>query len=379
MKNKIFLLIILGMFFLYIVPLISSLQATIIKYNFTTNLSDRNAYFEYPATANAWNTTEVAGFYGNATSARYTALGSPGGTTANVWAHGGNDNPFWKFNFTVKEANLSRNQIQWLNVNVTGYDNATAAEVGKASIWNFTSGAFVQFGTLPDSTAGIRSMNYTGNANATNFIQPATSNVVVYVLGPSFDAIDGLFIDFVEVQIMYLKDVNAPAWSSNMTNGTLAGSTINHSVNWTDDVGFSGYIFSFNNGNGTFLNDTWQPMTSDNWTNITKNVNSTVGSIINWSVYVNDSSNNWNVTSIFNYTTTGATDSCSCPAVNNNWLIINGDQCTLSASCNLGTGTLRVLSGALRIGSTGILNANHCFVQNAQNLFVTNGGKLSCR
>lgn len=46
---------------------------------------------------------------------------------------------------------------------------------------------------------------------------------------------------------------NAPAYSLNSTNSTLAGSPILHSLYWQDDINLSGYIFSLCNGtwNGT--------------------------------------------------------------------------------------------------------------------------------
>lgn len=294
------------MFFFCLIPLVSAFQATIIPYNFS-NLSDRNAWSGFPTAANPFNATAPSAI---ANSTEYTNLATRDVLTANEWARGNGDFPFWRFNFTAKEANLAliRPQIQWLTVNVTGFDNAT--EVSTIQLYNFTSGAFATtIGTTPSSNGNV-SMNYTENANATNFIQSSSGNITLYIEGPAYEAIDGFFIDFVQVDIMYLKDVDAPNWSSNMTNGTTNGTTINHSVKWTDDTTFSGYIFSFNNGNGTFLNDTWVAMTSDNWTNITKNVNTTAGSIINWSVYVNDSWGNLNVTGNFNYTTTAPPENC---------------------------------------------------------------------
>ncbi|MEK6840336.1 MAG: LamG domain-containing protein, partial [Nanoarchaeota archaeon] len=97
----------------------------------------------------------------------------------------------------------------------------------------------------------------------------------------------------------------APQWSSNSTNSTLAGSSVLHNVYWTDDVALSGYIFSFDNGTGTLSNDTWVAFTgTTNWSNVTKVVNTTVGSTIRWRVYANDSSNNLNSTDIFTYNTT---------------------------------------------------------------------------
>ena len=63
-----------------------------------------------------------------------------------------------------------------------------------------------------------------------------------------------------------------------------------------------------------WVNDTWQPFTSsmcpnpyiECWSNVTKVINSTVGSTIAWKVYANDTSNNWNASDTYSYTTTSA-------------------------------------------------------------------------
>lgn len=102
-------------------------------------------------------------------------------------------------------------------------------------------------------------------------------------------------------------DTSAPMWSDNSTSGTLSGNNIQHSVLWNDDVQLSGYIFSFDNCEDSFVNDTWTP-SIDNWSNITKTINSTVGCDIKWKIYANDSSDNWNVTDDFVYTTTEQPD-----------------------------------------------------------------------
>ncbi len=98
-----------------------------------------------------------------------------------------------------------------------------------------------------------------------------------------------------------------PQWFNNSTNGTISGTDIKHSVRWTDDVNLSGYIFSFDNGVGTFTNDTFVAMNgTEDWSNVSKMVNSTVGSIIRWRVYANDLTDQLNATDIFNYNTTGS-------------------------------------------------------------------------
>ncbi len=101
------------------------------------------------------------------------------------------------------------------------------------------------------------------------------------------------------------NDTVSPYFSDNSTNTTLVGREILHSLKITDDLLLSGYIFSFDNGTGTFINDTFIEFTGiSNWTNISKNVNNTLGSQIRWQVYSNDSYNNWNNSVIYSYNTT---------------------------------------------------------------------------
>ena len=99
----------------------------------------------------------------------------------------------------------------------------------------------------------------------------------------------------------------SPVYISWKINSTLAGTPVMHAVRWKDDIGLSGYIFSFDNCTGHFINDSWVPFKNqlEDWSNVTKIINSTVGCKIRWVVYANDTSNQWNVTKIFEYYTSG--------------------------------------------------------------------------
>jgi len=106
------------------------------------------------------------------------------------------------------------------------------------------------------------------------------------------------------------SDTTPPTYSDNSTNSTIAGADILHSLKYTDETGLAtsgGYVFSFDNGTGTLVNDSWTAFSSNpDWSNVTKTVNSTSGATIRWCVYANDTSNNWNSTSCvspFSYVT----------------------------------------------------------------------------
>jgi hypothetical protein len=102
------------------------------------------------------------------------------------------------------------------------------------------------------------------------------------------------------------KIVPNPVWFNNFVNNTVAGQPTLFSLNWTDVVDLSGYIFSFDNCTGSFTNDAWVPMTGlNNWSSVIKAISPIVGCTIRWQVYANDTSGKWNTSYIFSLTTTG--------------------------------------------------------------------------
>ncbi|MBI5697891.1 MAG: DUF2341 domain-containing protein, partial [Thaumarchaeota archaeon] len=103
-------------------------------------------------------------------------------------------------------------------------------------------------------------------------------------------------------------DATPPQYSLNSTNSTQVSSPVEFRLKWTDNVGLSGYIFSFDNCTSSFTNDTWQTMTgTSNWSNVTKTINSTPSCTIRWKVYANDTSNNWNTSQTYSFITTDTT------------------------------------------------------------------------
>ncbi|MBI3623719.1 hypothetical protein HY212_06610 [Candidatus Pacearchaeota archaeon] len=114
-----------------------------------------------------------------------------------------------------------------------------------------------------------------------------------------------LYTDLMKIDVNYNATDTFPQWSANSTNSTSKNTPVLHNVYWTDDTALSGYIFSFDNGNGTLYNDSWVAFTgTTNWSNVTKIINSTNKVNIRWIVYANDSANQLNATSTFSYNTT---------------------------------------------------------------------------
>jgi len=136
-----------------------------------------------------------------------------------------------------------------------------------------------------------------------------------------------------------VADTTPPTYSDNSTNSTTAGTPVLHSLKWTDETGLAttgGYIFSFDNCTGSFVNDTWTAFSSNpDWSNVTKTINSTVGCTIRWKVYANDTSNNWNASETFSYQTTPVGDTCDCSSIQAGNPIDCSENCDIDA-CNVG-------------------------------------------
>lgn len=98
------------------------------------------------------------------------------------------------------------------------------------------------------------------------------------------------------------SDSGLPAYSSISVSSTKAGSWCTLSVLWNDEANVSGYIFGSNN-TGTFANDTWVPFsTFVNSTaasaTVARTLNGSIGSMVQWRVWCNDTSNNWRGTGL---------------------------------------------------------------------------------
>ena len=101
----------------------------------------------------------------------------------------------------------------------------------------------------------------------------------------------------------------SPSASNLSTNSTIAGSNAMFSVLWSDNQTLfaGGYVFSTNN-TGQWVNASWVPFSSDSgWGNATLTLNSTVGAVVGFRQFANDSLNLWGDSGIYAITTTNDT------------------------------------------------------------------------
>lgn len=179
--------------------------------------------------------------------------------------------------------------------NLSGYVTNASSGVG-------LSGATVQTNTSLSTTTNASGFyNFTGLSNGTYIINASFAG---YTTNSINKTINGANITNANISLSPTTDVTLPQYSLNQTNSTGAGQSVLFSLYWTDNNALAGYIFSFDNGTGTFSNNSYAAMTgTGNWSNVTKTVNSTVGSTIRWRVYANDTSGNMNASGVFSFIT----------------------------------------------------------------------------
>jgi len=111
------------------------------------------------------------------------------------------------------------------------------------------------------------------------------------------------YVDAINITYEKITD-NPPTYSNNATNTTVADKPCNFTLDWDDDNGLSGYIFSTNNS-GTWQNASFvsfSGISNTSW-NVTT-LNDTVGALVQWCYYANDTSDNWNTSENFSLVTT---------------------------------------------------------------------------
>ncbi len=130
-------------------------------------------------------------------------------------------------------------------------------------------------------------------------------------------------------------DSTSPTYSNANHNTTIAGAPILFSILWDDDTVLETngqYIFSTNN-TGVWVNDSAINFTATpEWANVTKTLNDTEGTIVDYRWYANDTAGNLNSTEIFTLVTTSA-DTCTYSS--GNWNVNCADNCSIESNVNL--------------------------------------------
>ena len=287
------------------------------------------------------------------------------------------------FQLDGSAVNTTTNLIEPNSITINGLSNIERLWIGIDGTEGPTAD---NYGADPSYTNFSNQTGTTGGGGASNVKSPG-GYLIATQTGDTFQGnnIGTQSRDYASILVALSEvsdtDTQSPKWSQNTTNGTTAGTFIQHSVNWTDNVALSGYIFSFDNGNGTFYNDTFVTFSgTQNWSNVSKLVNTTSGVTIQWWVWANDTTNNINSTSVFSYVTTSApTDSCT--YVSGNWDIDCSDFCNITSNENLGGNNISIVGTGVTTIIGNITNWINAFIQgtdqsNICTVRTFNGGGL---
>ncbi len=269
-------------------------------YNFS-NTTHNTAYWGSPAGTRDFVGGTIA------TALQYGNLSQNDSQTVLVVADAGNDEPFWRFNFTIQE---TISTINWINVEITSRGNGSGGgETETAYIMNWSVATLHSIGAIQESATvlGVVSQNYTSAIS--NIVNSTTKALMIYIEGVNYDTNDGIFVDYVSVTVGYSLDTQSPHWYNASTNNTnpLPSANVSHNINWTDDTDLDYATLEINStgascniaanvtnttisGNVAWSNLTWIP------------AEACEGKTIGWKQYANDSSNNWNVTTLQTYT-----------------------------------------------------------------------------
>jgi hypothetical protein len=235
--------------------------------------------------------------------------------------------PQWNNNFT----NVSYPDPQDVILHHVNWSDDTALD-GYIFSWNATNNC--------DTWANDTFTDMTGVINQSNITKQIPSNCIGkaigwYVWANDSDSTTNITGSEANPFVYNVTpDTEPTKWQFNQTNISSPdpNQAIRHSVNWTDNVGLSAYIFGWN-ASGSFVNDTSQTLSGlSDWSNVTKTVPGNLeGQIIVWRIWANDSNNNGNETNNQTYVVNSAN-----PVIDNSQHIMN--QSVVGANNAVGFG-----------------------------------------
>lgn len=181
---------------------------------------------------------------------------------------------------------------------------------------------------------GVLQVNVTGiDTNNRGSIDQVS--VGIYCIAGNEPSARTGYLDCAVVNNAYIgsDDVDAPTYGSLGSNATWQGTSCTFSSLWNDDVSLDSYIFSTNN-TGSWSNDTATAFAlTPGWANVSKTLNSTIGQVVGFRWFANDTNNNWNSTGIQALTVTGDTTAPNSTNISASTSKV-GSSCTFSGLFN---------------------------------------------
>jgi len=299
----------------------------------TTDLTVTNATGSVTGGTTTFSSWNQAGTV--ASALEFTQMNNTNDVFAKRVGGGNNNNPYWRMMIQL-DTSITYTEF---NFTLKGRKELTAGtEVGTCYIANFSSLAWNSFGILTTTNA-FYTFNLSNGIN--NHINSTTGIVAIQCIGALFDANENVSIDYFGLKTKYTTNSLV---SCNVSNALLTNDSV---------VSFGGTL---------------------NYSNTSKRITSTVGSVVKWCYYANDTLGNLNSTSCqnpFSYVTTGADNTCTYGGVGD-WLINCEDDCSLTSTDLLGNKVIIYGTTPFDVGITGFKNLyNYGNLSSITNCVVT--------
>jgi len=204
------------------------------------------------------------------------------------------ENPFNKYNFSISTYDL----IESIEFNHEG--GSDGLPIRHLFVWNITGSVWNDIWSN-----SVGSPDNISTVTITDGWSDYISNHQISFMVEDNCTYCDLYCDYVNINFTYYETSSNPVFSDSNSNGTTVNTYVLHSLKWSDTTGLDSYIFSFDNGVGSFSNDTPVSMTGTvDWSNVSKVLVSTPGSTIRWKVYCNDTAGNLRESNTYEYVTT---------------------------------------------------------------------------
>ena len=329
--------------------------------NNNTNWTNTNLDVNYTAT----DTNLASCWYSNDTYLANTSLANCGTNITNViWSEGQHNVTVWsndtggnennsKISFTIDTtppyftnwANQSITEGQSLNYNINADDDGVGLE-SFAINWTTPFNITIADGILRNSS-GLSVGAYYINVSINDTLGNLNSSILLVNVTAISDIEYPLFSNYWDNNAS-LVDSGTGLFNVTVTstNGTvwleIDGTNIT-ATNLTADVYNASYVFS---SAGTYT--------------------------YRWHSWGNGTLANYNKSIDRSYTV-NTSDTCTCPAINNDWEVDMSDYCELNTACNLGAGKLSFVGSGYANCSTNINTTNLGDPGSSGVLYVSNG------
>jgi len=190
----------------------------------------------------------------------YTNIQSDNGNYIQSVDYGSNFEPFFRFNFTISEA---EGDVEWIYWHIDGYAVYGGGEDADCYIANFDTPAWEKVCDLATSDGATTECPYNISSSVTSYID-ASGQVVATCVGKNMDDAGDFSIDYVNITVGYTSDITKPQitytqpWNITYPNNTINfNMTGNEVLDWAA-VEISGHNNSMTNQSGewNYLNNT---------------------------------------------------------------------------------------------------------------------------